>query len=80
MDFLHDKKTKTYLCEACAAHPGGIDGHASLKLEPSESASADGHATFACIRCDALWTRTYDGGGAFSWKLQPAGAKWPGKR
>ena len=50
-------------CAACAAGPSGSDGHGELLVQRI----GDGHLSFRCVRCEALWHRAGDAEGGFTW-------------
>lgn len=50
------------LCDDCRRGPCGIDGHASLGMQPVDQA-----VLFKCSSCRSLWARSYEGGGVFAW-------------
>ena len=54
------------LCVACAGGPVSVEGHPSLRAS-SLGASA---MAFSCLRCPALWSRTYSNTGAYTWAYQ----------
>ena len=61
-----------HLCAACAARPGGIEGHPDLHLDSTVRATADEAARtlFRCRTCHSLWARHYVGSGQFAWAVE----------
>ena len=60
--------TTSLLCAACSQGPDGIAGHGDLAYGAANEAAEA--STFRCNDCHATWTRTYQGGGRFLWRLQ----------
>ena len=50
-------------CTSCVAEPDGIEGHDDLFAYRM----AGSRMQFKCRNCDALWTRSCKGEGAFDW-------------
>ena len=64
-------------CTSCSARPTGIEGHEDLFTHRM----AGSQMQFKCRACNRLWTRSYQGEGAFEWKLSPGeifGSDTPG--
>jgi hypothetical protein len=50
-------------CSLCSSGPKTIDGHEGLFTQ----AFSNSRVLFKCAKCGTVWSRSYEGSGAFEW-------------